>query len=94
MERRKIEDQFKKKLKLIREKGKKHWLYYVFDGRQYIARTQISRTHQTISENILGEIADQLFLNISELKDAINCPMTKEEFYSTIIRRVGEKFPS
>jgi len=94
MERKKIEDQFKKKLNLIKENGKRHWLYYVSDGNQYIARTQISRTHKTISEAILNMIANQLFLNITELKDAINCPMTKEKFYSTIIKRWKEKYPT
>jgi len=94
MERRKIEDQFKKKLKLIKEKGRKHWLYYVSYGGQYITRTKISRTHKTISEPILGRIADQLFLSVGELKDAINCPMTEEEFYSAITKRFKEKYPN
>jgi hypothetical protein len=92
MERRKIEGKFKNKLKLIPEEGERHRLYYVFDGEQEITRTQISRTHKTISETILKEIAGQLFLNLGELKDAINCPMTKEQFYSTVIERWREKY--
>ena len=94
METKTVEAQFVNKLALVKEEGRKHSLYYVYDGEQSITRTQISRGHKEISEDIFRKIAEQLFLKMSELRAAINCPMSKKDFYKIVIERWKEKYYS
>lgn len=94
MNRRFVESQFEGKLDLEVEEGTKHKLYYVCDGEKKITRTQISRgrAYRELGDGILALIAEQLFLNLTEFKDAINCPMTKEHFQKIVIKRWSDKY--
>lgn len=94
MERRDLESSFRRKLGLSFDEGGNHRLYYVSNGEQDITRTQVPRgnKYRTIDNKLLGEIAKQLYLKLSELKAAVDCLMTKEDFHVNVIERWTEKY--
>lgn len=92
MDRIKVEKAFRHKLHLVSEEGTKHRHYFLIHNNQEIAKTHISRTHPDISPDILRDMAEQLYLKLSELKGAINCPVSKEEFEEKVITGWQRKY--
>ena len=94
MNRRLVESQFIRKLSLEPAEGTKHKFFWVKDGDIKITSTQISRgkEYKELGNEILSRIARQLYLTLSELKEAVNCPMSEERFYEIVRQRHREKY--
>jgi hypothetical protein len=95
MKRKFVESQFTGKLDLESEEGSNHKIFWVKEGNTKITRTQISRgkEYKELGDIILSLIARQLYLTLSQLKDALNCPMPKEKFYEIVSQKHREKYP-
>jgi hypothetical protein len=94
MNRRLVESRFTGKLNLEPDEGSRHKIYWVKDGDKKITRTQIprGREYKELGNEILRRIADQLYLKLSELKDAVNCPISEEQFYEIVRQRHRERY--
>lgn len=58
-----------------------HQVYHLrFDG-QLIARTFISHGERELSDYHVARMAKQTHLHKDEFLDAVNCPLSKEEYY-------------
>ena len=94
MDRKFVDSQFTGKLELESDEGGKHKLFWVKEGDTKITRTQIPRgkEYKELGEEILSRIAHQLYLTLSELKDALNCPMPEEKFHEIVSQRHRERY--
>jgi len=79
------------KLGFTKTERKQHEWYELLDnsGRS-IVTTLLSRQARgrNIYQPLLGKIAKQLHLNNAQLKSAVECPLTREEYYA-ILRAEG-----
>lgn len=81
-----------RKLRYQREEGRDHAVYtLVLSGRQF-GWTKISRGsgYRTLDDVVLGKIARQVSLQLSQLKAAIECTINWPE-YATILK---SRFPA
>lgn len=58
-----------------------HQVYHLRLDSQLIARTYISHGERELSDYHLAQMAKQTHLRKDEFLDAVNCPLSREEYY-------------
>ncbi|MCX6030157.1 MAG: hypothetical protein NT169_12790 [Chloroflexi bacterium] len=65
-----------------------HHVYRLWLDDKLTARTYISHGERELSPYHVGEMAKQMRLHQSEFVDAVNCPLSREEYYRLLRQRV------
>jgi hypothetical protein len=67
-----------------------HHVYRLWLGGKLAARTYISHGERELSRYHVGQMAKQMQLRLSEFEDAVNCPLTRQDYYNLLYERVPD----
>jgi len=67
-----------------------HHVYRLWMGGKLVARTYISHGERELSHFHVGEMAKQVRLKPDEFVDAVNCPLSQEEYYRLLCERLPD----
>lgn len=83
-----IETGLKRKGFAKSEGDHRKYIYYTITGKKTSVWTKISHgsSHNKLSEDILRKIAKQCRLTRKELDGLIDCPLTREDYESMLIK--------
>ena len=65
-----------------------HHVYRLWLEGKLVARTYISHGGRELSRYHVGQMARQMHLRTSEFVDAVNCPLTRKDYYQILRERV------
>ena len=65
-----------------------HRVYRLWLEGTLVARTYISHGERELSRYHVGQMAKQMQLRTSEFVDAVECPLTREDYYQIVHDRV------
>jgi len=63
------------------------FLFLFVDGRKTQVRTKISHGTKEYGDGLLSLMAKQLHLNMSELGELLDCPLSRESYVSLLMER-------
>lgn len=67
-----------------------HYVYRLWLEGKLAARTYISHGGRELSRYHVSQMAKQLQLRTVEFVDAVNCPLTREDYYRILRERVSD----
>lgn len=65
-----------------------HHVYRLWVGGTLVVRTYISHGERELSHFHIGEMAKQMRLQAGEFPDAVNGPLSRDEYYNRLRQRV------
>lgn len=68
-----------------------HHVYRLRLDGQLVVRTFISHGERELGPFLADKMAKQMRLRISELDDAVNCPLSQEAYYQLLRQRLSGK---
>jgi len=71
-----------------------HRVYRLWLDDRLVARTYISHGERELSRYHVSQMAKQMQLSTSEFVDAVNCPLTQQDYYQILRERVLGNEPS
>ena len=65
-----------------------HHVYRLWLNDVLVARTYVSHGGRELSQYHMSQMAKQMHLCVSEFVDAVNCPLSREDYYQILRMRV------
>ena len=72
------------KLRFDEDRGRDHIWYKLWLDDRIVAKTKMSHSKKDLGEVLVGKMARQVHLTSGQFKDAIICPMSRDEYYSIL----------